>query len=839
MQKIFNNLFYRIKCAFNAIFLLKKSLQDDKISVYYIMGFNVQMTIYEEYTELKRQLFDRYYRRLNDKQREAVYTVNGPLLILAGAGSGKTTVLVNRISHIIRYGNAYYSPLVPPDVTDEDIADMKSALLLDDSELSEYLLRFRVNPAPAWSVMGITFTNKAANEIKSRIASVFGEDSDEVREIRTGTFHSICVRILRRWADRIGYESNFGICDATDSKRELTECMKKLNIDEKILSVKSVQNVISRAKDKLMSPAELMAEAGNDIKLKWAAQVYDLYAKLLKSQNLLDFDDIILRTVELLETDAEVRDKLQHTYRYVCVDEYQDTNYAQLKLTLLLSDFHRNIMVVGDDDQSIYKFRGAVIENILNFDKNYDNTKVIKLEENYRSTATILDAANKVISNNSGRLGKTLWTAGDRGDKIVLRNLRTQNDEARYLSDVITSHVRDGKTRFRDFAVLYRMNSLSRTFEQTFAKSGIPYRMLGGLRFFDRMEVKDIVSYLQVINNPLDDVRLARIINTPKRGIGAKSFEVAETIAYELGYSLLEFMKGAKQYTAISNAAAGAMQSFAFLMDSLREDAERLSVSELIRRVIDVTGYGKMIEEIKETNEREERLANIDELISAAVQYEETADEPSLMEFLEDVALVSDVDKYDEEADAVVLMTIHSAKGLEFPVVFLPAMEENIFPSYMTVMNPDEVEEERRLAYVAITRAKRELYITHVDDRMINGRTQCNMLSRFAAEIPDSLLDKEEKREAPRMQNQFAGIARRQAAPQPFSAASAARKSASPQKKAPIEHFNAGDSVIHPVFGNGVILTVKPMGGDVLYEVVFENAGTKKLMATYAKLKKA
>jgi len=796
------------------------------------------MTLYEEYTKLKRQLFDRYYNKLNDKQREAVYTVNGPLLILAGAGSGKTTVLVNRISHIIRYGNAYYSPLVPPDVTEEEIEDMRRALELDRDELSEYLLRFRVNPAPAWSVMGITFTNKAANEIKSRIASVFGEDSDEVRDIRTGTFHSICVRILRRWADRIGYESTFGICDMTDSKREITECMKKLNIDDKTLPVKSVQSEISRAKDKLLSPADLLAEAGNDYKLKKIAEIYDLYAKRLKSQNLLDFDDIILRTVELLETDEEVRTKLQHTYRYVCVDEYQDTNYAQLKLTLLLSDHYRNIMVVGDDDQSIYKFRGAVIENILNFDKNYDNTKVIKLEENYRSTSTILEAANKVISNNSGRLGKTLWTSGDKGEKITVKNLRTQNDEARYLSDIITAYIRDGKGKFKDFAVLYRANSLSRSFEQTFAKSGIPYRMLGGLRFFDRMEVKDIISYLQVINNPLDDVRLARIINTPKRGIGDRSFEVAETIAYELGYSLLEFMKTAKQYTAISTSAANAMQTFAYLMESLREDAERLPVSELIRRVIDVTGYGKMIAEIKEKSEREERLANIDELISAAVQYEESADEPSLLEFLEDVALVSDIDKYDEEADAVVLMTIHSAKGLEFPVVFLPGMEENIFPSYMTLMNPEEIEEERRLAYVAITRAKRKLYITHVNDRMMNGRTQCNMLSRFAAEIPDELVDREEEKEQIRQQFAY-GTKAQTPAPSFRSATAAAKSPVTAAKKAPVERFNAGESVVHPVFGNGVILTVKPMGGDLLYEVVFESAGTKKLMATYAKLKKA
>lgn len=798
------------------------------------------MGLNEEYIKLKRQLFDKYYVRLNDRQREAVYTVNGPLLILAGAGSGKTTVLVKRIAHIIRYGNAYYSNAVPENIGEAELEAMRNALAFDGEQLGEFLLRFKVSPAPAWSVMGITFTNKAANEIKSRLAEVFGEDSEETRDIRTGTFHSVCVRILRRWAERIGYEKTFGICDTSDSKREITECMKRLNIDDKLLPVKSLMSEISRAKDRLMSPAELMREAEGDVRKKKIAEVYDLYAKRLKSQNLMDFDDIILRTVELLETDSEVREKLQHTYRYVCVDEYQDTNYAQLKLTLLLSDYHRNIMVVGDDDQSIYKFRGAVIENIRNFDKNYDNTTVIKLEENYRSTSTILEAANGVIAHNSGRLGKTLWTSGERGEAIVVKNLQTQNDEARYLADIVTSQIRDGKANFRDFAVLYRMNSLSRAFEQTFAKSGIPYRMLGGLRFFDRMEVKDIISYLQVINNPLDDVRLSRIVNTPKRGIGDRSFGIAETLAYETGYSILEFMKNAKRYTAISTAAANAMQSFSYLMDSLREDAERLTVSELIERVINVTGYGKMIDEIKEKNEREERRSNLEELVAAAVQYEQGTDEPSLIEFLEDVALVSDIDKYDDSADAVVLMTVHSAKGLEFPTVFLPGMEENIFPGYMSINDPDEIEEERRLAYVAITRAKRRLYITHVNDRMMNGRTQCNQLSRFVTEIPEKLVEREEERSVTvRRSAVLSSSMRAGGYSQNVASQLSPKKAPASVRRAPSETFSAGDSVVHPAFGNGVILTVKPMGGDVLYEVVFENAGTKKLMATYAKLKKA
>ena len=796
------------------------------------------MTINEQYISLKRKLFDKYYEKLNERQREAVYTVNGPLLILAGAGSGKTTVLVTRISHIIRYGDAYFSDFVPKNVSEEIIRDMHSALTLSHDDLGTYLLKFAQSPAPAWSVMGITFTNKAAGEIRERISNAFGEDSTEVREIRTGTFHSICVRILRRYGDLIGYDRSFGICDMNDAKRELTECMKRLNISENELPVKSVQNAISRAKDKLLSSEDLMREAGSDVKLRRTADIYRLYEQRLKSQNLLDFDDIIMRCVELLESEPEVREHLQHQYRYICVDEYQDTNYAQLKLTLILSDYHRNIMVVGDDDQSIYKFRGAVIENILNFDKNYDNTRVIKLEENYRSTATILEAANNVISNNSGRLGKTLWTSGDRGDPITIKNLGTQNDEARYISDKITSLVRDGNADFRDFAVLYRMNAQSRSIEQAFAKSGIPYRMLGGLRFFDRAEVKDIVSYLQVINNPLDEVRLARIINTPRRGIGDKSYSVAEALAYETGYPLLEFMKNAKKYTAISSSAAGAMRDFSYLIDLLREAAAELTVSDLIHRVIDLTGYGKMVDEIKDAGERTERLSNLEELISSAVQYENSADDPSLLEFLEEVALISDVDRYDENADAVVMMTIHSAKGLEFPTVFLPGMEENIFPSYMTLSNPSELEEERRLAYVAITRAKRNLIITHVNDRMINGRTQCNLLSRFATEIPSSLVDQEE---TPHRSYSEAYIPHKMSAMSHTQTSAPSNKSTCHKARptANNELFKPGDSVKHAVFGEGIVLSVRPMGGDTLYEVVFESCGTKKLMATYAKLQRA
>ena len=803
------------------------------------------MDLAKEYLNLKRKLFDKYYGDLNSKQREAIYAVNGPLLILAGAGSGKTTVLVRRIAHIIRYGNAYNSVEVPDEITDKDIEDINHAFDLSNDNLAEYLTKYSVDPAPAWSVLGITFTNKAAGEIKARITDIFGGESEETAEIFTGTFHSVCCRFLRKFGDRIGYDRSFSICDSSDSKSLISDCMNRLNIDEKNLAVKSVQNIISRAKDKLQTPEDLASEAGQDYKLKKVAEIYAAYQARLESQNLLDFDDIIMQTVRLLSEHDDVREKLQKRFKYVCVDEYQDTNYAQLKLTLLLSGEYRNIMVVGDDDQSIYKFRGAVIENILNFDKNYSDTAIIRLEENYRSTKTILDAANGIISNNKGRLGKTLWTQSEKGEPITVKELRDQIEEGKYICRTISDKcVKDGLS-FKDFAVLYRMNVQSRAIEQALAKSAIPYRVLGGLRFFDRMEVKDIVSYLNVINNPLDDVRLKRIINTPRRGIGSKSFEVASVIAAAEGFSVLELLRNAKKYTAISAIAAKAMQDFSYLIDSLKEFSSSHSTSETIAKVIEATGYGDMIGNIPDKTEREERASNLEELISTAEQYDESAEEPTLSEFLEEVALVSDVDKYDECADAVVLMTIHSAKGLEFPVVFLPGMEEGVFPGYQTVMNPEEIEEERRLAYVAVTRAKKKVIISHVVNRMMNGKTQYNKISRFAEEIPSELTEViEDKQNGSNIRNRSAFGAERNTGSSfpsyqpvsyysPFSA-----KSSKNKPRESVEKFEIGESVLHSMFGKGVVLSAKEMGGDVLYEVVFDNHGTKKLMGTFAKLKK-
>ncbi len=788
------------------------------------------------FTEQKKKLFDLYFQNLNEKQREAVYQINGPLLILAGAGSGKTTVLVNRLAYLTRYGNAYHDPVVPQNAG-VLLPEMEKAETMSREELGEYLTKFAVNPPPAWSVMAITFTNKAAREIKERIKKIFGEDSREAAELMTGTFHSICLQFLRRYGSQIGYDRNFTICDMDDVKKQITQCMKQLNIDDKTLPVKTVMNAISRAKDKLIAPPEFSMQAGVDVKKKQIAAIYELYSARMHAQNLLDFDDIIMETVRLLTQCADVREMLQNRYRYISVDEYQDTNYAQLTLTLLLSGKYRNIMVVGDDDQSIYKFRGAVIENILNFDKNYDDTRVIKLEENYRSTKTILNAANHVIANNSGRLGKTLWTSGADGDKITVRCLGNQNDEARFIAETVSDKVEKGNT-YKDFAVLYRMNSQSRSIEQTFAKAGIPYRMLGGTRFFERMEVKDIVAYLALIYNPNDDLRLHRIINTPRRGIGDKSVQVAQSLANAEGCPLMEFLRSVKRYNAISASTANAMVNFVYMMDGFREAASSLSISALIEQVIEKSGYTAMLAELPDLSEREERKANLDELVNAARQYEESNAEATLVDFLEDIALVSDVDKYDETADAVVFMTIHSAKGLEFPVVFLPGMEDNIFPSFQTLMNPDEIEEERRLAYVAITRAKKQLIVTHVRERMMNGRTSANPLSRFIAEIPEECMDivdepiqsgelRQRMPRLPKMKpvNHFVEETKK-----PVSAL---------EKKAPAKpgaSFATGDRVRHQTFGEGTVLSVKPMGADVLYEIAFESAGTKKLMATYARL---
>ncbi len=772
----------------------------------------------------KRALFDKYYSFLNPEQREAVYTVKGPVLILAGAGSGKTTVLVNRIAHIIKFGDAYYTNEIPDCITEDSIEDLEVAKDSPREIIEKYLELFAVNACDPWGVLAITFTNKAANEIKERLIKTVGDDAGS---IWAGTFHAICMKILRVHGELVGYHQGFSVCDTDECKKLISKCLKDLSIDEKKLPIKVVMNEIGRAKDKLQTPEEYKEEAGVDAKYSLIAQVYELYQKRLMSSNLLDFDDIIMKTVELLQENNDVLCHYQNKFKYVSVDEYQDTNKAQFVLVSLLSGFYKNIMVVGDDDQSIYKFRGATIENILSFDRVYPDAKVVKLEQNYRSTSNILNAANSVIENNPHPHPKELWCESEEGDKIIVKEVGTQNDESKYIIDKIVSLRRERGIEYKDFAVLYRMNAQSMNLETMFAKSGIPYRMLGALRFYDRAEIKDMIAYLSVINNPSDNIHLARIVNEPKRGIGDASYDKAVKIAEELNVPVLKILETAHSYNAIPLRAQNAMVAFAKIMIGLIEDAEHLPLCELVKQAMERTGYKADL--VSKGQQEAERLENLDALYVAVKEYEERADDPSLSGFLEEAALVSDIDKYDENADAVVLMTIHSSKGLEFPVVFLPGMEDGVFPGQQSINTPGEIEEERRLAYVAITRAKKTLIITHARERMLYGMTQRNPVSRFVKEIDPQYLDIQRERPT----GSF--MARQQQAPKTTSFASAFKKP-EPQKIIP---FEIGDRIRHFTFGEGTVLNVTPMSGDFMYEIAFDRVGTKKLMATYvAKLMK-
>ncbi len=786
----------------------------------------LESQLQHNFTALKCALFDRLYAGLNDRQREAVYTVNNPLLVLAGAGSGKTTVLVRRIAFIIRYGNAYYEN--PAHITEEDLNALRQAENLSDEELAVFLERYAVSPAPAWAVLAITFTNKAAGEMKERLEKAIGPEKG-AGEIWAGTFHSTCVKLLRRFGDQVGLERSFTIYDTDDSKKLISSILKELNIDEKILPAKTVQNHISKAKDKLTTPDEFRAGVGKDFRLAQIAKVYEQYQKRLLESNAVDFDDIIVKTVDLLTFSEEARNYCQRRFRYVCVDEYQDTNHAQFVLSTLLSGGYRNLMVVGDDDQSIYRFRGATIENILSFDKTFPDAKVIKLEQNYRSTQQILKAANSVISHNIGRKGKELWTAKEGGEPIRLRKLSTQTEEGVFISEKIQQICRKEGKKFGDFAVLYRMNAQSNSIEKVFAKSGIPYRVLGGTRFYDRKEIKDVMAYLCLVQNPNDNIRLDRIINEPKRKIGATTLSAIGELAAAEGVSKFQIIENAHQYTALAKAAPN-LHLFADLIRNLQKIAAEEPLHVLFEKTIELSGYKQML--LMAGITELDRLENIQELISNAIEYENSTDEATLSGFLEEVALISDVDNYDKEADAVVMMTIHSAKGLEFPVVFLAGFENGIFPGIQSMTDPAELEEERRLAYVAITRAKEQLYLTHARERMLFGRTQYNPVSRFAEEIPDELIETVAE---PKKSSNFD-------VPTFIKKPANAVKEGTvfdmkPKKAEAAAAILPGTRVIHASFGEGEILSARPMGADVLYEVAFDTVGTKKLMGTYAKLK--
>ena len=783
----------------------------------------------QELLSLRRQVMERDFSRMNARQQEAVFSTEGPLLVLAGAGSGKTTVLVNRIANIVRYGQAYHSPLMSQDLTPED-AELCKGYLLDGELPNIVRSRLGVAPCPPWRVMAITFTNKAAGELKARLCQMLGEGGDEVW---ASTFHSSCARILRRDGDRLGYTSHFTIYDTDDSRRLMKDVLKDLDIPERALSVRGALAEISRAKDKLTTPEDFEAGAGDDFRLKKVAQAYRVYQRRLADADAMDFDDLIVNAVRLFETCPDVLEYYQNRFRYLMVDEYQDTNHAQYEFVSLLAQRSGNLCVVGDDDQSIYKFRGATIENILHFEEDFPGAKVVRLEQNYRSTQNILDAANAVIANNQERKGKTLWTAAGPGAKIGLHLAENEQDEADCIAKAILDGVSKGR-KFSDFAVLYRMNSQSQALERMFAKQGIPHRIIGGTRFFDRKEVRDMIAYLSVINNPADEIRLRRIVNVPKRGIGERTVDLAGEIGQQVGESLYTVLSHPKDFPAIARAAAKTAPFVQMMDDLMGMNQEGMAPSQLYAQLVERLDYLEYLKQ-DDPEKAEERVENVQELSSMLQRYEEEAGEgASLSGFLEEVSLFTDIDNYDAGADSAVLMTIHSAKGLEFPVVFLPGWEEGVFPSGAVLYNPEEVEEERRLAYVAITRAREELYLYHAESRMIFGTTNRNRLSRFAEEIPSELLERSQSRTWSRPVPTGAArpsVPTAAAKPQPLY-------KPHPVKPTPAGTYRAGDTVKHKTFGQGMVLSATPMANDTLLEIAFEKVGTKKLFANFARLEK-
>lgn len=806
--------------------------------------------ISKEFFELRRQIIERDFASLNNMQKKAVLSTEGPLLVLAGAGSGKTTVLVNRIANIVKYGRAYYSDECYSEPTETQLSLMRAAADGRASDIFDIEHLLSVDPAKPWEILAITFTNKAAGELKDRLEKMLGESA---RDIWASTFHSACVRILRRNADRIGFSSNFTIYDTDDSKKVIKDCLKQLGFSDKTLPPKTILNEISSAKDSLIGPEEFCESNYSDVRLRNIGYVYKAYQEHLKSADAMDFDDIIVNTVRMLQQHDDVLAYYQRKFRYVLVDEYQDTNHAQYLLTSLLAGGHGNICVVGDDDQSIYKFRGATIENILSFEQQYKNAKLIRLEQNYRSTQTILDAANSVISNNLNRKGKNLWTDNGRGELIINYTADSDRDEGIYIADEVLNGIRKG-SNYSDFAVLYRMNSQSNLIEQAFVRMGIPYRIIGGHKFYDRKEIRDAIAYLSVIVNPNDSVRLARIINEPKRGIGDTSFDAAVEISQGLGIGIFDVIKNADQFPKLSRCAKKMME-FAGMMQGFIDDAETTELSLMFKELMFSTGYTASLN--NEPEKKEERLANLEELGNNLLRFSQENEGATLNDFLQEVSLMTDIDNYNADTEAVVMMTVHSAKGLEFPVVFLAGMEESIFPAEMSVMAGNaEIEEERRLAYVAITRAKKQLYITQARMRMLFGQTKYNPHSRFIDEIPEKLMEKrgvkEQRFSSPySRQNSFGstggsfGHSDRDYpfsdSKKPVSSASRGFSSSSSSVSAPSKNstsFKPGDTVIHKAFGEGVVLSAKPMGNDTLLEIAFTAAGTKKIMANFAKIEK-
>ena len=768
----------------------------------------------------KRKALKKYFSRMNEMQQEAVFTVEGAVLVLAGAGSGKTTVIVNRIANMINFGNAYMDETLSGSEGDiaflNDYADGKT----DDLETLRDIVA--VSPVKPWNILAITFTNKAAGELRERLAAMLGEDG---MNINASTFHSACVRILRSEIEAMGYGRDFTIYDSDDSQRLIKNIMTDIDISEKQIAPRAILSEISFAKDKMITPAEMHKDAGQDYRKKIISRIYSLYQERMKEANALDFDDLLCRTVELFEQFPEVLEKYQKRYKYIMVDEYQDTNHVQFRLVSLLSSGHGNLCVVGDDDQSIYKFRGANIENILGFESNFKGVKVIRLEQNYRSTQTILDAANSVISNNYGRKEKSLWTAGEKGDKIYWYKAIDETDEAQFVADTIQEYYKNNG-RYSECAVLYRMNAQSNAVERAFVKCGIPYKVYGGMRFYDRKEIKDVTAYLAFINNHSDMLRFRRIINEPKRGIGDSTLTLIEEISRDLKLTPYEVLKTSGEYAPLVKNAYN-------MFEYLTEKSEELPLDEFLDVLLDKTGY---MAYLKTLDNADSKIENVQELRSSMVKYMQEADEPSLSGFLEEVALYSEADRDDTTDDRVTLMTVHSAKGLEYENVFVVGMDDGIFPSSRSFDSQEDMEEERRLAYVAITRAKKKLYLTNARKRMLFGQTQTNITSRFMREIGSELVEKHDNAAAAKSSLSENTVVEVQSTS--LQQQLARNKILSKTGAKTADTYTAGERVQHNIFGEGTVISAKPMANDTMLEIAFEKVGTKKIMANYAKLKK-
>ncbi len=816
-----------------------------------------------QFTALRKQYLDSRFSALNEVQRRAVFTTEGPLLILAGAGSGKTTVLVNRIANLILYGGAYHAEVLAADVSPPLLQELEGCLQTGAAPSPALARLLAVNPVAPWNILAITFTNKAAGELKARLSARLGEELGG--SVNASTFHSGCVRILRQHAECLGFPKSFTIYDSDDQQRVLKEIYKELNIDDKFLAVRAAASAIGRLKDKMQAPAEAQA-AAKDTRSQIVAQVYASYAKRCMKSGAMDFDDLIYYTVRLLQEHKEARDYYQNRYRYILVDEYQDTSVAQFLLVRLLCGPGQNICVVGDDDQSIYRFRGATIENILSFEQNFPGAEVIRLEQNYRSTSNILDAANCVIRNNQGRKGKTLWTDAGCGEKVQHYLAENENDEAAHIAAIIEQNVEAG-AKLGDHAVLYRMNAQSSPVENYFTRAGIPHKIVGGLRFNDRKEIKDIHAYMSLVSSPQDDLRLRRIINEPARKIGATTVEKIAEIAAGLGLPMLEVVREAGQYPALARAQK-ALEGFYEVYQRLVQAEEELPLEEFAAEVPEITGYNAMLQALGE--EGATRLENIGQFISNVKTYTDmNGEEASLAGYLEEIALISDLDSYDESADKAVLMTLHSAKGLEFPYVFIVGLEESIFPSEMSRWAEEDLEEERRLCYVGVTRARKALVLSSAASRLLYGQTRRNQPSRFLSEIDSDYIEQvQSPRLAAAQQSRFAAFGSlgqegggfggrgrgqgryldssynrapgnpekaRQAAESRF-AGSFTSAGAQPKNSGVV--YTAGDRVKHKVFGSGVVFQVTPVGGDHLVEIDFEKVGRKKTMANFAPLEK-